>query len=138
MTVPITVLNDPATGDIDLSKGLRFTSSLVEYVSQRLGENLSLFLGEWFLDQRQGIPYFQKIIGSRARPVDLALFESIFRRAILKTAGVASVRNFAIRFDRSTRVLAVYGDAITKNGDAIKLSEIRTPFLLDNGKVQAQ
>ena len=32
-----------------------------EEISQRLVQNLKFFLGEWFLDQTEGLPYFQAV-----------------------------------------------------------------------------
>jgi hypothetical protein len=81
------LLLDPETGDLDLSKGLRLTSGLAEYTRQQLRINLGVFLGEWFLDQRLGLPVFRDLIG---QPFDPALAQSIYRQGIAKTRGVGS------------------------------------------------
>jgi len=124
--IPKTVLCN-ADGDIDLSQGLRFTSTLTEYVAQRLDENLSFFLAEWFLDQRKGIPYHQKIIGQKP---DLALIDSLFRRACLLTAGVAAVRALRVTFDPSNRSAKPSIEVVTKEGETVTAEDLRKGFFV--------
>ena len=124
--IPTTFLND-ASGDVDLSQGFRLTPDLTTYVAQRLDENMSFFLGEWFLDQRLGIPYYQRIIG--AAP-DLALLDTLYRRAAFKTVGVSAVRNMKIGFDRSTRKASVAMTAVLKDGTLITESDLRAGFFV--------
>lgn len=126
--IPFTILNDPSTGDIDLSQGLRFTADLATYAVQRLDENLSFFLGEWFLDTREGVPYWERIIG--AKP-DLGLIDTLYRRAILLTPSVGSVPNLKLAFDRSTRKLAPSFNVILKDGSLITEADLGRKFLVD-------
>ena len=126
--IPRNLLIDQSTGDLDLSQGLRFTSTLQEYVVQRLDENMSFFLGEYFLDQRQGIPFHQRIIG--AKP-DLALLDTLLRRAAFRTVGVAAVRNMKTAFDRSTRKASVALTAVLTDGTEITEADLRRGFFIN-------
>ncbi len=117
-----------ANGDID--KTFKFTTTLKEYVALRLQENLSFFLGEWFLDQRQGLPYFKKIIGQRFDP---AVLDSIFRRAALLTPGVATVNALQLSFDRRTRKLSLPVFRVTlTDGSTLTQADLQVPFVISN------
>ena len=52
-------------------------------------------MGEWFLDQFSGMPYFQKIF---KKPVDMVNVESLYKSHILQTEGVESIETFFVSF----------------------------------------
>ncbi len=124
---PFSLLHD-ASGDIDVSRGLRFTPDLQTFVAQKLDENLSSFMGEWFLDLRLGIPYFQKIIGQKP---DLALLDTLFRRAVRGTVGVGSVSAFRTGFERKTRKASVFFTVVLADGSTITETDLNRPFVVD-------
>lgn len=124
--IPFTLKNGP-DGDLDMSKGLQFTTTLPEYVAQRIDENLSFFLGEWFLDLRQGLPYLQQLIG--AKP-DLPLLDTIFRRGLGATPGVGTVKSMRTEFDGSTRTAGVRFEIKCKDGSTITEAQLRAGFLI--------
>lgn len=128
--IPFTILTQGASGDIDLTQGLRFTPDLATYTAQRLFDNLSFFLNEWFLDLREGIPYFEKIIG--AKP-DLAIVDTLYRRAILATPGVGSLSNLRLEFDRAARTLSIFFEAQLQDGTLITEQNIGKPFIVTLG-----
>lgn len=113
MPTPVSFVQT-ADGDWDLSQGLRQTSDLATFVRQKLSQTLSFWLGEWFLDLRQGIPMQRDVIGQKP---DLALVESLLRRTCLKTSGVGSVRSLTVAFDNRTRRASVVGEVATSEGD---------------------
>jgi hypothetical protein len=125
---PKSFLIDPITGDLDMSQGLRFTEDLQTYVVQRLDENFSFFLGEWFLNLRLGIPYFEKVIGQKP---DLALLQTLLSRAALQTVGVASVPSFRVAFDRDTRRAAPSFSIVLTDGTEITDATLRRDFLVE-------
>lgn len=124
--IPFSILHNEF-GDIDLSQGLRFTTSLEQYTAQRLDENLSFFLGEWFLDRRLGIPYFERVIGQKP---DLALLDTLFRRAIKATPGVGNLDNLQTSFDGRSRTAAVRFTVRTKDGELITQADLRKNFVI--------
>lgn len=122
--IPKTIIQN-GDGDIDLSQGLRFTATLADYVIIRLRENLSFFLGEWFLDQRQGVPWF-RIAGQAFDP---GLVRSMLTKAAKLTPGVASVAKMTLGFDRRTRVLAIPEfKCVLKDGSIITQDDLGRPF----------
>ena len=53
------------TGDLDISTGnLRVEQSISQCTAWKLSNLFGMFKGEWFLDQRQGVPYFQYVLSA--------------------------------------------------------------------------
>lgn len=90
-----------ATGDIEIPP--RVVRG-VEAIRLRLVARLKFFKAEWFLDKRQGMPYFEAVF---VKNPDVSLVQSIFRRAILRTPGVSSIARMTTSFDRSARSFVV-------------------------------
>ncbi len=126
--IPFTLLSDGPGGDIALP--LAFTTDLRTYTAQRLHENLCFFLGEWFLDQRLGLPYFEQIIGQKP---DLGLIDTLYRRAIQATPGVAVIKQLKLAFDRATRALSVRVEATLNDGTTSTEADMQRPFIVTLG-----
>jgi len=94
----VTLALDPATGD--LATPVTFLRG-VDALAQRLRTRYKFFLGEWFLDIRQGIPYFRDILVKNPDP---SLIQSIFRKATLTTPGVLAIRKFGTALTEQARV----------------------------------
>lgn len=73
------------------------------------------FKGEWFADQRIGVPYFQNIL---VKNPDLTLIGSIFRRVALSTTGIAAVLDLTMGFERVSRNLTVAIEVRLEDGIA--------------------
>lgn len=87
------LLLDETTHDLVFTNGkIPTTSNLADSVKQRLKITLLTFKGEWFLDTKFGIPYFQQIFG-KARKKDTV--DSIFYNQILADPDVAEVASFS-------------------------------------------
>lgn len=93
-------------GDLSILTGL-------DSIAQHLKIGLLFFRGEYFLDLRIGVPYFEQIL--RKAP-DLNVVRSILREAILKTDGVLGVSGLTLGYDGVTRVLSVTFEAATTEG----------------------
>lgn len=98
-----------AFGDLDIGADDLQLISGPEAVSQHLRIRLRLFKGEWFLDTRIGVPYFQRLLGAKTSG---AAVKALFRKAILGTPGVKGVTALAIDYDNPTRRLTVRFDAV--------------------------
>ena len=83
--------------------GLTASTSLDE-IEQNLKQRLRVFLGEWFLDQREGLPYFEHILVKAPDPVVL---DTVFKRVIIGTAGVLELLSFDLNLDTTNRKLTV-------------------------------
>ena len=117
------------SGDVDPT--FQFTTTLQQFVGIRLVENLSFFLGEWFLDQRQGMPYWRYLLGQK---YDAGIADRVFRKAALGTIGVATVDQLVTSFNRRARTLAVPVFKVTLvDGTTITQDQLTTPFVLDLG-----
>lgn len=87
----------------DLARPLRLVEG-VDAILQNAWARLGFFLGEWFLDLREGVPYYERIL---IHHPDQRICESILRRAVLTTPGVSSVAEISSTWDRSTRVFEI-------------------------------
>lgn len=90
-----------ATGDIEIPP--RIVRG-VEAIRLRILARLKFFKGEWFLDLRQGMPYFEAVF---VKNPDVSLVQSIFRRAILSTPGVQTIIRMSTQLDRATRTFTI-------------------------------
>jgi hypothetical protein len=90
-----------STGDIEIPP--RVVRG-VEAIRLRIVSRLKFFKAEWFLDTRQGIPYFEAVF---VKNPDISLVQSIFRRAILSTPGVQAIARMTTTFDRGARRFVV-------------------------------
>lgn len=102
--------------DHDLAIGANGDLSLVtgrDAIAQHLSVRLRTFRGEWRLDERVGLPYFQSIL---VKAPNMAVVRSIYRRAILSTPGVTSLEGLTVSLDYLTRTLSVSFRAQTTDG----------------------
>ncbi len=104
-------------GDLDFSSGGLQIVEGSDEIAQKLFTRLQFFLGEWFLDRRQGIPYYQKIL---IKNPELIIIQSIFREAILETPGVASLLDvIQTTLESATRKLSVRFSARLESGEIL-------------------
>jgi hypothetical protein len=115
---------DPVTHDLDLSTGdLQIVTGL-DAIVQRLRIRYQFFLGEWFLDERQGIPFYQKILIKNPNFADV---NSILREVATTTPGVAEVNRVDFDFDSATREFTV--DLWARSDDDEPI-EVKLPFIV--------
>jgi hypothetical protein len=88
----------------------------VAAILQRIRVRFRFFLGEWFLDQSLGVPYYRDVL---VKNPDQLVISTIFRRILLTTPGVKSVPRFVANLDRETRTLSVDFVAVLDNGSKI-------------------
>ncbi len=113
-------IND--AGDWDILNGELVFVRDQEELRQFLIQKMRTFLGEWFLDLRVGVPYFEEIFKKRPDP---AIIESIFVNEILATPGIVDLVEFDLNLDNATRSLSVDFRATTLDGE-INFSEVLT------------
>lgn len=94
------LLNDENDIEFDNQDSPLVTDEQRLDVAQRLKIKLQTFLGEWFLNIENGIPYYQRIFrkGIRKSEIDL-----IFQSAILEDDQVEAITLFDSTLDNSTR-----------------------------------
>lgn len=108
-------LADPETGDIAIVNGDFALVTGVDETVQFLIQRLKLFLGEWFLDETLGLPYFDEVFVKNPDPIAL---DSIFKTYILKSPGVLELTAFSLDFDTPTRTLSIRGTIRALDGEA--------------------
>jgi hypothetical protein len=82
-------------------------------IQQDILQRLSFFLSEWFLDNTQGLPWFQQILVKN--PVQ-GNVDTIFRNAILETPGVKQLTKYSFVPNFSARTCSVSFIAQTTQG----------------------
>ena len=84
---------NPVEGDLRLTLGQITLVEDTDAIAQHMRNRLRFFLGEWFLDQRQGFPYFRDVlIKNPNRPSIL----SSLRRTIRQTPGIVAVDDLTL------------------------------------------
>ena len=106
-------------GDLDLSTGKFATLTGPEYAAQKIRQRFKLFLGEWFLDQSKGVPWFTEVF---VKNPNLDLIRALFRAELLKVPGIVGVASVESAFTPATRTLSLAYVAIYQTG--AKLTEV--------------
>lgn len=94
-------------------------------IMQRIAFRWRFFLGEWFLDQRLGVPWYQRILKKGA---DLRDVRQLLINTALQVPGVKSVNNFTISLNRSTRRLSITNFVIILSDGSF--ARLEAPFIL--------
>ena len=95
---------DTTTHDLDVTAGKLTLLDGVDYVAQACEVRLKFFLGEWFLDQRLGVPWFQKILGQKPR---LNAVSEILQSAALTTPGLDAITEWELDYTGASRSLSI-------------------------------
>lgn len=106
-------------GDLALSdEGELVWTDGAEQARQEVQCRLGFFLGEWFLDTRQGLPYYRDIlIKNPNRETVLSTLE----RTALSVPGIVQVSELEYSLDTRTRLLSVAGEAFWIDGQSVPL-----------------
>lgn len=112
----MTVLRIIPAGDLDLAQGTTRIISGAEYATQRVRVSLDFFLGEWFLDTREGMPYFRDVLVMRPNEDTV---QSVFRRGIMRTPGIVSVPTLTVDLDVRERIATIEFEAQYEDGTLI-------------------
>jgi hypothetical protein len=107
---------DANTGDIALRNGTLYYATGAEEAAQGVRSRLRFFLGEWFLDTREGLPYWEEVLV--AGP-DLRAIEEAMRQVVLGSPRIVAIGEMALDFDRRTRELTVRLTATMDDGTVL-------------------
>ncbi|NIQ91014.1 MAG: hypothetical protein GWM98_04690 [Nitrospinaceae bacterium] len=91
-------------GDLAIEDGDLVIVRGREAIAQDLDIRLQFFQGEWFLDLRLGVPWYQDILGEKPR---FNILKGIFRQVILGTNGVEGITDFRMTWDGVTRTIGL-------------------------------
>lgn len=97
------------------------------YVRQTLATKLKSFLGEWFLNLREGVPYYRDVL---VHNPDIQLIRTLFRRVILSVQEVSAVSKLEIDYDPLRRRVAVEFDAELVTGGVLLVRQPDSAFIV--------
>lgn len=121
------VLRTIPSGDLALVSGTIAPVAGPVAIRQKLSARFKFFLGEWFLDLRQGVPYYRDVF---TKDPNLDVIRSLFRKLILGTPGVLSLASFVINYDQASRSMTFAFQAKVSGGVVIVAPTDRD-FLLE-------
>ena len=125
MSAAVDIGLDPATGDLPDVPVLITGLDLIE---QLIASTMNLFLGEWYLDERVGLPFVEWIT---EKAPDVAAIVARIEIEIGKIPGVRRTeRAVGVLEGRTVRVEMV---VITDAGDATQVSILQDTSGLRNG-----
>jgi len=83
---------------------LSYTKSDLEFLAQAIRHELSIYLGEWYMDKTKGIPFRP----SKSRKSEhRSILESALRAKLISIKGVKKVLSFTPRYDKRERLYEV-------------------------------
>jgi hypothetical protein len=97
-------------------------------ILQRIECNLRFIRGEWYLDQRQGTPWREKVW---VKNPDLKVIRRIVRDVIEHTPGVDSIDTLSLIFDRSSRMLTISFVGVADTGALISTDVLDQPLIVE-------
>lgn len=111
---------DALTRDLSIKNhDLEFVTDL-DRVAQKLRIKLNHIFGEWFLNNSEGIKYFENVM---VKNPNIPLVESLLKAAILETENVKEILEFSTDLDLSLRKLTVRFKVLTDFG-SVSLTEV--------------
>ncbi len=112
---------NPIAHDLELTNNqITLTAETVEATAQRARIMLQFFEGEWYLDQREGLPYWRKILVHNPNAAEI---RSMYRRALLDVPRIAAVDKLDVSIDRQAREGHMTFEATTDDGQPLHLDE---------------
>ena len=85
----------------------------IDAIDQDIRQRLGLFFGEYFLDGRVGVPWFEQIL---IKKPDTQVVISILARTIMDTPGVLELLSMSMDLDAGLRTLTLAFKALTTEG----------------------
>lgn len=88
-----------------------------ERIAQQLRITLWEWLGEWFLDKRDGVPYREYIL---VKNPNLKHIRQVLSENIMKVDGVNRIEELNLNFDPKNRTLIVDFEIDTDDGQIVR------------------
>lgn len=98
-------------GDLDLTGNELHLLSGTDAIEQHWRIRLKSFAGDWLLDQRNGIPYYEQVL---VKNPNMAVLRAIFHEASLGTPGIAEITLFTMDLS-SDRVLSITIEGLSED-----------------------
>ena len=107
------------TNDLVLTNGDLTLVTGSAAIAQNVLQQLQFFLGEWFLDNTQGVGWFQDIL---VKTPNLDVVNATIQNTILAVPGIIQLLAFTLQYTNSTRQLAIAFQAQCTNGETISIT----------------
>lgn len=90
------------TGDLALTANKRLTlvTDPVQCGAAKLTNRFLLFLGEWFLDTRIGLPFYQQIA---VKNPSIRALTALFQKVVLSTPPIVAINTLQVTVDSRRR-----------------------------------
>lgn len=82
-------------------------------IRQHLQVRFGLFLGEWFLDEELGVPWFRDVL---VKNPSFIVVQETLKGVVLDTPGVLELEQFSFEYDNATRVATLDFRCLTTEG----------------------
>lgn len=110
-----------ANGDLALAvvgnvKQIQLVTDPSTATAIKLQDRFNFWLGEWFLDVRQGVPYLTTVF---VKNPDINAIRQLFRKIILTTPNIVSVAELVVNYNPGQRSLFYSFAAIDNTGATI-------------------
>jgi hypothetical protein len=107
---------NPVEGDLRLTNGQITFVEGRDAIRQHLANRLRFFRGEWFRDQRQGLPYYERVL---IKSPDTNALRTLFRRAIVETPGIAVVDKLELTIASDRTASLAFEAALDSGGEPL-------------------
>lgn len=97
----------------ETTNDLMITPTTLYGIQQHILQRLRVYLGEWYLNNQIGLPYFQQILVKNPQQ---SLIDAIFQSTIIQTPGVTALTSYSFKPNFVSRQLFVSFSALTTNG----------------------
>lgn len=121
-------------GDLAISGRKFVVVEGIDYIRQKLLARFQFFLGEWFLDLREGVPYYRDVFVANPDK-NMPVIRSLLKRIALSVPGVVSIRQFDVVFDSTTRSM-IASMRLICNGGTLVVTQA-APFIIDLAQERA-
>ncbi len=111
---------DMSSGDLALHGRDLVLVDNAERIAQQIVITLKFWLGEWFLDTTEGVPYLEYIL---VKNPNMAHIRQIFLEALEQIEGITSVDSLELELDAENRQLYVTY-AVTTNYGLVTSREV--------------
>lgn len=116
-----TLETDPITNDLVLKNNSLSVIAGADEVAQRIRARLRMFRGEWFLNLKKGMPFYEIIFAKGSTDETIA---SAIKREILTVPGVLELLRYSQSIDSKTRQLVVDFQVKVTDGAILDLQEV--------------
>ena len=116
---------DPAYNDFRVSGNTLLLANGIDAIRQQIEVAIKTELGEWYLNINNGIPYYgsgtqnnNNMTGILGGNYSAAEIGAVFRKVILETPGVISIKTFDLVQESGTDSIKINSQVVVQPSDA--------------------